>query len=85
MISLLNRGLNFTILPLKLDITQTLVEFRHFERSAIWHEFWFGRETEEKYEQPLFKTKKTNLPKNHTVPQDLKNFFRSSKIRNNGP
>ena len=25
---LLNRGLNFSILPLKLDITQTLVEFK---------------------------------------------------------
>ena len=28
--TLLNRGLKFTILPLKLDITQTLVEFRKF-------------------------------------------------------
>ena len=44
--NLLNHGLKFTILPLKLDITQTLVEFRRFERSTIWHEFWFQRDTQ---------------------------------------
>ena len=27
----LNRGLNFSILPFKLDITQTLVEFRNMK------------------------------------------------------
>ena len=40
---LLNRGLNFAILPLKLDITQVLVDFKRFERSTIWHEFWYRR------------------------------------------
>ena len=64
MLNLLNRGLNFIILPLKLDITQTLVEFKRFERSIIWHEFWFGRENQEQTETPLFKTQKNNLPKN---------------------
>ena len=77
--NLLNRGLNFTILSPKLDITQTLVEFKQFERSAIWHEFWFGRQPEEQYEQPLFKTQKSNLPKNYTVPQGLKTFLGAIK------
>ena len=44
--SLLNKGLNFTILPLKLDITEVLVDFRKFERSIVWHEFWYGKEHE---------------------------------------
>jgi hypothetical protein len=73
--NLLNRGLKFTILPLKLDITQTLVEFRRFERSTIWHEFWFQRDTQEQYEKPIFRVEKNNLPQNYTVPQDLKKRF----------
>ena len=47
MSSLLNKGLNFSILPLKLDITQILVDFRKYERRVIWHEFWFGREADQ--------------------------------------
>ena len=79
MINLLNRGLNFTILPLKLDITQTLVEFKRYERSIIWHEFWFNRDTQEQSEKPLFKTHKNNLPKNYTIPQGLKTFLSAVK------
>ena len=73
--NVLNRGLNFTILPLKLDITQTLVEFKRFERSLIWHEFWFKRDNQDKWDKPLFRTEKNNLPKNYTVPQGLKTFL----------
>ena len=65
---ILNRGLNFAILPLNLDITQVLVDFKRFERSFVWKEFWFGKNIEEPYVQPLFKTTKTNLPKNYKVP-----------------
>jgi hypothetical protein len=79
MINLLNRGLNFTILPLKLDITQTLVEFKRYERSIIWHEFWFNRDNQEQSEKPLFKTHKNNLPKNYTIPQGLKTFLSAVK------
>ena len=43
----LNRGLNFSILPLKLDTTQVFVDFKKFERSVIWHEFWHGSEQQE--------------------------------------
>ena len=35
MVALLNRGLIFAILPLKLDLTQVLVDFKRFERSII--------------------------------------------------
>ena len=72
MTNLFNRGLNFTILPLKLDIPQTLVEFKQFERRTIWHEFWFGRDSDETYEPTLFKTKKNNLPKTISPHKDLK-------------
>ena len=73
--NLLNRGLNFSVLPLKLDITQVLVDFNRFERSVLWQEFWAGREKDESYANPIFKTKKSNLPQNHTTPQGLKTFL----------
>ena len=37
---LINRGLNFSVLPKKLDITQVQVDFQQFKRLAIWTEFW---------------------------------------------
>ena len=55
MLKLLNRGLNFIVLPYKLDITQTLVDFDRFERSIIWYEYWFGQENLEEKEKPLYK------------------------------
>ena len=59
---LLNRGLNFSILPKKLDLTQVLTDYKRFERSAIWHEFWYGRESDqEERKEPIFPT---NMPKN---------------------
>ena len=73
---LINKGLNFSVLPKKLDITQLLVEYKKFERWAIWTEFWFGREVQDK-ETKLFKTEKTNRPKNYTTPEDLKVFLNS--------
>ena len=84
MIKLCNRGLGFAILPIKLDLTEVLVDFKKFERSTIWHEFWHNREKEENYKRPIFRKQKTNLPKNHTSPKELKNVFRGNKIRNHG-
>jgi hypothetical protein len=54
----LNRGLKFCIQPLKLDLTQILVDYQRFERTMILHEFWFGREKDENYIPPIFKAKK---------------------------
>ena len=77
--SLLNRGLSFSILPLKLDLTKVLVDFKRFERSAIWREFYFGQKNEESCKPPLFKTQKRNLSKNYTTPKELKTYLSSVK------
>ena len=77
--NLLNRGLNFSILPLKLDVTQILVDYRKFERSVIWHEFWFGKENDQEYQKPIFRKQKTNMPKNHTTPKGLQMYLNAIK------
>ena len=79
MTRLLNRGLNFAILPLKLDLTQLLVDFKRFERSFVWQKYWFGREFEEPYVAPLFKTKRTNFPKNYSVPKGVQKVIGNVK------
>ena len=76
---LLNRALNFAILPLKLDITEVLVDFKKFSRSVIWHEYWHGKEADEKFTKPIFKTQKSNLPQNHNTPAGLKTYLNSVK------
>ena len=60
------RGLNFSVLPGKLDITQVLVDWKRFERAMKWKEWWFGKEHGNENKEHIFKSKKTNLPKNHT-------------------
>ena len=75
--TLLNKGLNFSILPYKLDMTQVWVDLKRFERSAVWTEFWHGREDQESQEPQIFKEHKTNLPKNNCVPEGLKTFLSS--------
>ena len=74
---LLNRALNFAILPLKLDITEVLVDFNRYSRALIWHEFWHGKEEDTEYSKPIFKQKKNNLPKNYNPPSGLKTFLNS--------
>ena len=76
---LLNRALNFAILPLKLDITEVLVDYNRFARVAIWQEYWHGREGEEVFVKPIFKKQKYNLPKKHSTPKGLKTFLESIK------
>ena len=78
MVSVLNRGLNFCILPMKLDITQVLVDWKQFERSMIWTEFWYGKEKVET-KTKVFKNKKNNLPKNHRTPEELKVYLEAAK------
>ena len=75
----LNRGLNFAVLPVKLDITQVLVDWRRFERTMIWREWWYGREDLTENIEPIFKAKKNNLPKNYKVPNGLKTYINSVK------
>jgi len=75
--NVLNRGLNFCVMPNKLDLTQVLMEFRKFERTMIWQEFWHGTDTETTV--PIFKSNKTNLPKKHKTPPNLKIYLSSFK------
>ena len=74
----LNRGLNFAILPLKLNITQVLVDFAKFERTMLWHKFWADSPKQD-YKSPISKKEKTNLPKNHPTPAGLKTFLNGAK------
>ena len=74
-----NRGFNFSILPQKLDFTQTLVEFRKYERAAIWHEFHYGKEDNHDFEGHIFREEKTNMPKNYSIPEGLKTFLAAIK------
>ena len=76
---LLNRGLNFAILPLKLDLTQVLVDFKYFERTMIWKEFWAGRDQEEGVHPKIFKVRKRDLPRNYKSPNQLKTFLGAVK------
>jgi hypothetical protein len=78
MLKVLNRGLKFAISPLRLDITQVLTDFRRFERTMIWKEFWFGKESDN-YIPPIFKQKKTNFPRNHKAPTGLLNYLAAVK------
>ena len=52
---------------MKLEITGVLIEFNRFSRAMKWREYWHGREREEDYEMPIFKTRKYNLPENHNT------------------
>jgi len=79
MTKLLNRGLNFAVLPMKLDITQVLVDFRDFERRVLWKEFWHGTESEKEEKEKIFKEEKTNRPRDHATPEGLKTFLSSIK------
>ena len=77
--NLLNRGFNFSILPLKLDLTQVLVDFKRFERSVIWHEYFYGSESNSDFKVKIFKSNKSNLPKNYKIPEGLKTYLGSLK------
>ena len=68
----LNKGLNFSILPEKLDITQVMVDWKFFERTIIWTEWGHGHEKE-----PIFKVTKKNFLKNYTVPKGMKTYTSS--------
>ena len=77
--NLLNRGFNFSILPLKLDLTQVLVDFKRFERSIIWHEYFYGSESNSEMRPKIFKSNKSNLPRNYKLPEGLKTYLGSIK------
>ena len=61
MTKLLSRGLNFAVLSNKLDITQILVDWKRFERTMIWKEWWFNKEDDNNFLEPLFKKSSKRL------------------------
>ena len=69
--SVLNKGLKFAILPLRLDITQILTDFRRHERSIVWKKFWHGKENYMKYKPPMFKQKIHNFPQKNIKHQKV--------------
>ena len=77
--NVLNKGLKFAVLPLKLDIAQILTDFRRFERTMLWKEFWFGKDSEEAYIPPMFKKRKQNFPSKHTAPRGLRDCLAAVK------
>ena len=77
MAKLLNKGLNFTITPLKLNITQILVDWQKFERKMRWREYF--ADSASSFKPSIFpKSDKTNLPK-EKPPKPLEMFLSASK------
>ena len=56
-----------------------LVDHKKFERKVVWHEFWHGKESEQTQKEIIFKSTKTNLPRDHQSPQGMKDFLSSIK------
>lgn len=61
--SLLNGGLDYSVLPDKLNLTQVLVDFKRFERSMLWTEFWSGKPKED-YKPPHSKIRRQTCQQN---------------------
>ena len=74
MIKVLNRGLKFAIVPLKLDISQLITDFKSFERTMVWQEYWYGKDSDPNI-PPIFKPKKHNFPRKHKSPKGLLNYL----------
>ena len=71
--SLLERGLNFAVTPSSFNLSEILLDFRKFERKVKWKEFWYihgDGETLKDYVPPIFKSEKTNLPRNTSKEVD---------------
>ena len=78
MIKVLNRGLNFCVAPLKLNLTEILVDFRKFERKLRWREFWADEEgniENSEWKPEIFPKNKTTFPTTR-ASTGLSNFIR---------
>jgi hypothetical protein len=79
--TILNRGLNFCVTPLKLNITEVLVDYRKYERKIKWVEFFSNQEDDDTQEVPknpaIFQKEKSNLPPNTSTA--VKTFLNSVK------
>jgi hypothetical protein len=68
--SVLNRGLNFCVTPLTLNITNVLVDYRKYERSIKWTKFFASQDndtdsdSESSWKKDIFPKEKLNIPPN---------------------
>ena len=64
MTNVLNKGLNFSVLPKKIDNTQVLAEYKRFERTMTWKEYWFDEDDNsvDTKKESIFKIEKHNFP-----------------------
>ena len=69
MIKVLNRGLKLAIVPLKLDISQVLTNFKRFKRTMVWQEYWYGKDSVP-YIPPIFKQKSTTFQESTSHQKD---------------
>ena len=69
---LLNRGFNLSIHPNKMDLTQLLTDYKQFERSIVWLELCYGKDTEIDYEKLIFQVVKPICPKTMWYLKDYK-------------
>ena len=74
--ALLNRGLNYSITPLNLNMSQVVTDFAKFEKNCEWTEYWSEEEPDPNYKPPLFKKQSTKRPpKSHPRPAALKTYL----------
>jgi hypothetical protein len=83
MTKILNRGLNFCVTPLTLNLTEVLVDYRKYERKVKWVEFFSDQnedndpDTEIEWKPEIFRKEKSNLPPN--TSNAVKTFLNSVK------
>ena len=74
----LNKGLNYSVLPSKVDNTLLLAEHKKFERTILWRQFWADRDSTQNNTIPIFNLNKTNFP-NLKPAESLTMFLGSIK------
>jgi hypothetical protein len=85
--TVLNRGLNFCVTPLTLNITNVQVDYRKFERSIKWKEFFANQnddaesDIEPSCKKDIFPKEKSNIPLNSsTAVKTFLNSVKSEKV-----
>ena len=73
MTKVLNKGLNFSILPKKIDNTQVLAEYKRFERTMTWKEYWSDEDNNsvDTKKESIFKIEKHNFPRKYKTSNGM--------------
>jgi hypothetical protein len=80
--NILSKGLNFCVTPEQIILSELLVDFRKFERSVKWKEYFRDEENEEDRKPDIFPKEKKNLPPKHR--KHLDNFLTGVKSKLRG-